>query len=267
MQIKVLMENKPYSSKFKAEHGLSIYIKTKNHTVLLDTGAGDGYIENAKALGLDLRKVDTLVLSHGHSDHGGGLKSFLELNNRARVYVNENAFGSFFNGGGSYIGLEPQLAESGRIVRCKDEELIDGELWIFSGNGEQRPYEFGTFGLTEELDGQRQPDRFLHEQYLAVREEGRLVLFTGCSHKGITNIMSWVEKEKPLAVIGGFHFMNIPVDTVEGMAFLDESAARLCAYNTYYFTCHCTGEAQFNYLKGKMGERLKYLASGQELKI
>lgn len=267
MQIKLLMENKPFSDKFKAEHGLSVYIKTKKHTILFDAGESDGYIENAKALGIDLKSVDTFILSHGHSDHGGGLKKFLDINIRARVYVSEHAFGKFFNGAGSYIGLDPELANSGRIIRCGVESLIDNELWLFSGNDQPRPYEFGTFGLTEEINGEKCPDRFLHEQYLIVTEEGRSVLFTGCAHKGITNIMTWVEKEKPLAVIGGFHFMKIPVDTDEGKAFLDESAKQLCAYNTYYFTCHCTGEEQFNYLKSKMGARLKYLASGQELRI
>lgn len=63
----------------QTEHGLSLYIETAGHKVLFDTGATDRFLENAEKLGVDLTAVDTLVLSHGHYDHTGGVKVFLEL--------------------------------------------------------------------------------------------------------------------------------------------------------------------------------------------
>ena len=63
-----------------AEHGLSIYVETEKHKLLFDVGTTDLFIKNAKALGIDLSQVDTVVISHGHNDHGGGLDAFLAIN-------------------------------------------------------------------------------------------------------------------------------------------------------------------------------------------
>lgn len=79
-KITTLVENCVYGRKLQAEHGLSLYIETAEHKLLFDTGASDLFISNARLLHIDLREVDYLILSHGHSDHTGGLRHFLELN-------------------------------------------------------------------------------------------------------------------------------------------------------------------------------------------
>ena len=84
-KITTLVENCVYGRKLQAEHGLSLYIETAEHKLLFDTGASDLFIRNARLLHIDLREVDYLVLSHGHSDHTGGLRHFLELNTIATV--------------------------------------------------------------------------------------------------------------------------------------------------------------------------------------
>ena len=78
-KITTLVENCVYGRKLQAEHGLSLYIETAEHKLLFDTGASDLFISNARLLHIDLREVDYLILSHGHSDHTGGLRHFLEL--------------------------------------------------------------------------------------------------------------------------------------------------------------------------------------------
>ena len=70
-----------------AEHGLSIYAETEKHKLLFDVGTTDLFIKNAKALGIDLSQVDTVVISHGHNDHGGGLDAFLAINDHAVIYL------------------------------------------------------------------------------------------------------------------------------------------------------------------------------------
>ena len=77
MKIVNLIENTEGCSGCASEHGLSFYIETEKHKLLVDTGATDAFIQNAEILGVNLASVDTVILSHGHYDHGGGLPAFV----------------------------------------------------------------------------------------------------------------------------------------------------------------------------------------------
>ena len=98
MIIKALTENTSKNENIFSEHGLSLYIETENHKILFDMGQTDLFYKNAQTMGVDLRAVDVAVLSHGHYDHGGGLKKFLEINSTAPVYLSRFAFGDYYNG-------------------------------------------------------------------------------------------------------------------------------------------------------------------------
>lgn len=91
VKIYTLAENTAFNSKFASEHGLSLYIETDSHKILFDSGQTDVFIKNAALLGVDLSKIDIAILSHGHYDHGGGFERFLEINQTASIYINENA--------------------------------------------------------------------------------------------------------------------------------------------------------------------------------
>ena len=86
MIIKALVENTSISEDFASEHGLSLYIETKNHKILFDVGASELFLQNAKKLDVNIADVDFLVISHGHYDHGGGLKTFLKENTKPRYF-------------------------------------------------------------------------------------------------------------------------------------------------------------------------------------
>lgn len=268
IQITALMENTACTPAFTPEHGLSLYIMTPKHRLLFDTGQTGTFADNAAKLGVDLSRVDALIVSHGHFDHGGGIGRFLEANDHAPIYVNHNALGSFYNAKGKYIGLSlpfadhPELAE--RLVLTKDETVIDEELALYTCNERSRRYRTDSAGLTEETAGKiRRADPFLHEQYLLIRAGKKRILISGCSHKGILNLLEWFH---PDILIGGFHFMNLPVE--EGYtAALDQAAEVLGKYDAEYYTCHCTGIPQYHYLKSRMGEKLHYLSTGETLKF
>lgn len=262
MKITVLAENTPFSECFEAEHGLSLYIETENHKILFDTGQTDLFVRNAARLGINLENVDIAVLSHGHYDHSGGLKKFLELNNKASVYLSRFAFEPHFSGTEKYIGLDLNLENSDRLIYTDDYLKIDDELTLYSCNDRENLFPCDSFGLYTKSGEKLLPDDFRHEQYLMINENSKKILISGCSHKGILNITKWLE---PDILIGGFHFMKLDVETSD-TEILKKSAEILNNTNTKFYTCHCTGTAQFEFLKQHMNN-LKYVSSGQNFLI
>lgn len=263
MKITALCENTAGSPLLGAEHGLSLYIETKKHVLLFDMGQTALFADNARALGVDLSLADIAVLSHGHYDHAGGITAFLKANTHAPLYLNKHAFGSYYNGSEKYIGVDKGLEGNSRLRLVGDEFEIDEGLTLYSCNALPRPFGTDCYGLCEAVDGTLQPDRFLHEQYLLIEEDGKRVLISGCSHKGVLNILYWFS---PNVFVGGFHFTKLDVDG-EGAKTLDRAADLMLGYPTRYYTCHCTGMEQYGYLKEKMRERVSYLATGDTIVI
>ena len=255
MRIVTLMENTSCREDLCAEHGLSLYLETGEHRILFDAGQSGAFTDNAEKLGVDLEKVDFAVLSHGHYDHSGGLGKFLEVNENAPVYVSSCAFEPHYESDGRYVGVDQNLSASLR-VRYVGEKTVLAE-GITLHRLETAPTD--TAGLLVEENGVRIPDDFRHEQYLLVEEDGKRILISGCSHKGILQI---VDAFRPDILIGGFHFMKITEE--ERLA---EAAKKLLEYDTVYYTGHCTGQQQYAWLKGVMGQRLHYIATGTVLEI
>lgn len=255
MKIVTLMENTACRCSLAAEHGLSLYIETENHKILFDAGQSSAFADNAERLGVDLREVDFAVLSHGHYDHGGGLSRFLEINSTAPVYLSRHAFEPHYNAKNKNIGLDPALKKYDRLV------FTDGDTEIAPGltlhTLDTAPAD--SSGLTVLKNGQLIPEDFRHEQYLMIEEGGKNILLSGCSHKGILHIMAHFQ---PHILIGGFHFMRI-----ESEDSLRAAAKALLRYPASYYTGHCTGQAQFTYLKSIMGDRLHYISAGSVLEI
>ena len=114
MRIINLVENEPGASSCEAAHGLSFYVETANHKMLFDTSPSEVVLRNAHKLGVDLTAVDTVILSHGHYDHSGGILAFVEINPRAKIYMQHNAGGEYyaFDGedkGFRYIGIDKKI--------------------------------------------------------------------------------------------------------------------------------------------------------------
>lgn len=259
MKLTVLMENSACRTNVQAEHGLSLYLETEHHKILFDTGASDAFAKNAARLGVDLAGVDVAVLSHGHYDHSGGLACFLERNDHAPVYLSRHAFEPHLAAQQRDIGVDPALEGNSRFLLTGDELVIDEELTLSSCNSRPRPYGEGSEGMFTRRAGLLIPDDFRHEQYLLIREGGKRVLLSGCSHKGILNIMEWF---RPDVLVGGFHFMGLRPG-----AELARAAEVLNRYDCQYYTSHCTGIEQYAFLKGLMGDRLHYLGCGQRVVI
>lgn len=259
MRIVTLMENSALPG-LAAEHGLSLYIEFGQTRILFDAGQSGAFAHNARALGVDLGQVDFAVLSHGHYDHGGGLTRFLELNDHAPIYVNQYAFGEHYNALDKYIGLAPELKESGRLIFVKEDfSPVPGvTLTDCAGLPPSEPVE--PFGLQMARLGRKIPEDFRHEQYMILEEGTRRVVLSGCSHRGVVNIARWL---RPDILVGGFHFMKLD----PGSPRLEAAARSLLAGDTVYYTGHCTGEAQYRELKTIMGERLHPMPAGTVMEL
>lgn len=257
MRITVLAENTSCRG-LPAEHGLSLYIETEKHNILFDTGQSGLFAENAERLGVDLKSVDIAVISHGHYDHGGGLDTFLKINDTAPVYLHKHAFEPHYNGTEKYIGLDTSLETNARLIIAEGTTEISDGLTLFDCNDKEKLTDLGSFGLNMIKNGKMQPDDFRHEHYLMIKEQGKKVLISGCSHKGILNIADWF---CPDVLVGGFHFSKLPLDgTLTGYA------KRLDSYPTVYYTCHCTGVEQFEHMKKSM-KNLHYISTGDTIEI
>ncbi len=252
------MTQNPY---LLSEHGLSLYIETETKKILFDAGKTDIFADNAKKLGIDLQEVDLMILSHGHYDHGGGISRFLKENDHAKIYMQREAFGNFYAERNEYIGIDTTLKLSDRIVYTEDYLQLEEGLELCTCNEKKKKYPVESHGMHTLSPEGKELDQFFHEQYLIITEGDKKTVISGCSHKGILNIMSWL---KPDVIVGGFHFYPLDVNGA-GKEKLDLSIQELLEYETMYYTCHCTGSTQYQYLKGYMGSRIEYIATGAQI--
>lgn len=258
MKITVLMENTACREDLVCEHGLSLYIETGDLRILFDAGKTGAFADNARILGIDLGSVDFAVLSHGHYDHGGGLLRFLRENDKAPVYVSSHAGRPCYHGPEKYIGLPEGLLEHPRMILAEGDREIAPGITLCSGADLLPIHPVESFGLQVRKEDVLVADDFRHEQYLLIREGEKLVCISGCSHRGILNIVHWF---RPDVLVGGFHFMKLD-PAGEGRLALDHAARELMETDTKYYTGHCTGGAQYAYLKAQMGQQLESLSTG-----
>lgn len=264
MKLTVLTENTTCRTDLKAVHGLSLLLETEN--ILLDTGPGDEFAENAKCMGVDLDKVELCVISHGHDDHGGGIGRFLRENNHAPVYLAEGAFGRYF-AGEKDIGLDTALEGHPRIHTTKPVEVLSEQVTLFS----QVPGNVLLPKANAGLLAGGQPDTFFHEQNMLVWEGDKLYLFGGCAHRGIVNILERAKEiagRYPDTVVSGLHLAA--GGTGKCMAdddYLDKLSAKLLETGAKFYSCHCTGPVALQALKSRMGERLEAISTGMTLEL
>ena len=256
MKWTVLSDNRTNNDQFETEHGLSILLETDHHRILLDTGASDKFIRNATHLGIDLTTVDYVFISHGHSDHAGGLKHLMNINDKAKVIVSPDAVrGKFFSKRQNLHIITTEWPEGNedRYLMIDETCEITNGLHVIAHIRQTHPMPQGNRHLfVVNANGDYVNDDFRHE--LALYTNG--LLFTGCAHNGLENILAACPYPVK-TVIGGFHLLDdheTPEELVELAKRLTEGYP-----NTHFYTSHCTGDKVFAQLKTVMGNQLHTL--------
>ena len=268
MKLIVLMEDTCGSPQCEYEHGLSIYIETQNHKILMDSGASEKTIRNAQRLGVDLSQVDTAVLSHGHYDHGGGILAFSEVNRDARIYLKASAGEDYYHlkkGEEKYIGIDKEILKLEQCVFVQGDLEIDDELFLYTDVSGARYPAAGNKKLKKRAAEGFVQDAFDHEQCLVITQDGKRILLSGCAHNGILNILDRYKEifhSDPDMVISGFHLMKEGEYSPEDVLNIRDIAHELAGMDTVFYTGHCTGEEACGMMKEIMGEKLRVIHSG-----
>jgi 7,8-dihydropterin-6-yl-methyl-4-(beta-D-ribofuranosyl)aminobenzene 5'-phosphate synthase len=273
--IKVLLENTRVSRGYSARHGLSIAIGDGIDGLLLDVGPDRSFLLNARKMKVDLDRVGTVILSHSHYDHTGGLDALCAINERARIFLFDGVDGEYFakliGGLKVPVGLKCSPASKERIQRASGNLRIDERAWFIenSVHAYKKPSFNGS--LYKKAGRALVPDDFSHEGILVVEDGGELVLFNSCSHNGVRNSIESAKKafggKRIRSYVGGFHFCDPMSRRHEDHRSLDELADYVQKEDIHLYTGHCTGEYCYRYMKERLGSLIDVIRTGSALSV
>ena len=249
--------------------GFSALVEVAGKRILFDTGDNaEIFAANVKAKGVDLSKLDFVILSHRHSDHTAGLSYVLSVNPTVKIYAPKEGFGifgsslpsSFYRKDDSlpadmryYDGKPPEVMKFGAAWANAHFELIDQTTEIAPG--------ITLIALISDLPGTRE----LKELSLAVNGPDGLILVVGCSHPGIERIVEAAAAINPKIrlVAGGFHMVVAPDEAITKVvaALKDRFKVESIAPG------HCTGEPTFAALKKAFGDKYLYAGLGTSIAL
>ncbi len=233
--ITIVYDNVNYNSTLTSEWGFGCVIQTEKDTVLFDTGGnGKVLLNNMQKLNIDPRSIHSVVISHNHYDHQGGLKDFLSVNSKVTVFIPNS----------SPAGLDQEIQSTGAIAVRADSFTQINETMFSAG----------------ELKGN------IPEQSLVVLSSQGLVIITGCAHPGIVRIVEHVRPLFPYEpiylVMGGFHLKSETIQNIEQIVkTLHEYGVQKIAPS------HCTGEAAIGIFKNRFGKNFIESGVGRRIVI
>jgi 7,8-dihydropterin-6-yl-methyl-4-(beta-D-ribofuranosyl)aminobenzene 5'-phosphate synthase len=255
-------------SALKMDWGFAAFIEYNGRRILFDTGNNAKIFEhNVNELGVDLKRLDAVIISHRHGDHTSGLNYLLQVNPAVKIYTPVEP--AYFKGKTPLVFLkrEPGLPPSMSYYSGKQPENFDsGSPWqdanfeIISDTAEIWP---GFFLLTTKSD--KPGTREMNELSLAIRTPAGLAVVVGCSHPGVEKILEAAAKIDPqlYTVAGGFHLVVSPPEEVQRVAAILEETLKI----KRVAPGHCTSELGFKVLMERFKDRFDQAGLGQTIKL
>ena len=247
-RITILVENTVgVSKKLIGERGLSILIETPDIKILFDTGAKGNLLLNAIAMGVDLKSINFLVMSHGHYDHSGGMQAFLRFRSAIPVYARPDFFSLHYANSPEkrYIGVPFRIEEleslGAQFIFTRKPKQIAPNIWI---SGEiPRNTEFERVDnhlICLKDNAEFVPDPLYDDMSLYLSTPEGLVIISGCAHAGLVNTIKHAQKITGIkdiyGIIGGTHLGPASAFQLEAtIDFFKSLNLKLLAAN------HCAG--------------------------
>jgi 7,8-dihydropterin-6-yl-methyl-4-(beta-D-ribofuranosyl)aminobenzene 5'-phosphate synthase len=264
-RITVLYDAFGKNSAMKKDWGFSAYIEYGGKKILFDTGNNaDIFAHNVQAKGIDLTKLDFVVMSHRHGDHTSGLNYLLKVNPTVKIYAPQENFGVFGAAlpGTFYPRDEALPPEMRYFDGAPPKELRFGSPWPnanFTWIGKDTEIAPGIRLIL--LAGKWGADLEVREISLALDTPDGVVLIVGCSHPFIETIVKDARATigKPIhLILGGLHLLPAKDDQIKAIAAFLRDEAKV----NYIAPSHCTGEPAFAILKQSFGDKYVYAGLG-----
>ena len=269
-RVTILYDSFGKSRSLTVDWGFAALVEYGGKRILFDTGNNAQILEhNVKAMGVDLRNLDFVVMSHRHGDHMGGLAYLLKVNPTVKIYAPKERSGVYGDDQPSstwyrkdpslpaeqryYSGAPPEIIHMGEAWPGANFQLIDKSIEIVPG--------MYLIALVSDLPGTLE----LHELALAIRTPDGLVLVVGCSHPGVEHIVQEASAIDPhiSILLGGLHQIQAPDPEVERIARVLHDQYKL----DRVAPGHCTGEPEFAALRRAFGDHYVYAGVGSVVEL
>lgn len=273
MKIVVLADSYQATKSMRKRIVSSFYIETGKHKILYDLGPNNAFAINGKKLSVDISNIDTVVLSSGYADSGGGLKEFLSLNHTASVYVQEEAFVPHYTskmGVKLFCGLDKSQEENPQVVSTNNLFFLDDSMQIVSNLIGEKFSIRGSAKYYTKANGSYVEDTFKHEQYLLIEEDGKNILFAGNAYKGVSNVISKVESiinGKIDYIFAGFQLMDEALKLDENAQQINEVMKEWKSKGYHLYVSRSTGKEVISELEGNLKDQITYFSQGEIITI
>lgn len=266
-RVTILVDAYSRPSALRLDWGFSAFVEYGGKRILFDTGNNpDIFAHNIKALRVDLTRLDFVVISHRHGDHTDGLRHLLKVNPRVRIYApNDEHFGgptpAHF-----YRRAAPSLPSHMRYFGGVPPEVVPhGSVWNDANVVRVSSVTEITPGIRLIPAGSQERGNGIAELSLSITTPRGQVMFVGCSHPGIENILEAASaaSQRVHLIVGGLHWVTTPEDEIERLAVALRDRWRVVEVAPG----HCTGEPAFAALQRAFGDKYRYAGVGTVLEL
>ncbi len=267
MKFIVLTEDRNCNNNCISEHGLSIYIETDGNKLLLDSGITDAFINNAKTLGINLDEINNIALSHGHWDHGNGLK-YIDTSKTLILHPECYAKRYSLRRNMEYAGINEtrkELLNKFELIETKEPYKIFEDVWFLGQIN--RKFEVPIKNLPTVLENQKIDYLYDDCGGIVVKTEKGIIVFSSCSHSGIDNIIEQAKvitsEDRVIAVVGGFHLKEVNSYTEKIVQYFKDNKIHKA------YMGHCTSDEVIEYFEKQLNgiTEVKKLFAGAEFEI